>query len=293
MAKERGLGRGLEALLATANVLPPTAISNFNDNQNEGRSDLQEISLEKIVIGNYQPRKIFAIEALEELAESIRQNGVIQPLVVRKVKGQYELIAGERRLRASKMAGLKKIPVVIKKLSDKEAIAIALVENIQRKDLNVVEEAEGYKCLIEEFKLTHEELAKITGKSRSHITNILRLLTLDQEVLIFLLNSHISMGHARALLPLPANLQLSIAKEIIRDNLTTAQIEKRVARLLSGSTVKEITQKLDGNLIKLENKLAKKIGMTVSIKPKQNGSGKIVISYDSEDHLNKLLNSIS
>lgn len=292
MAKERGLGRGLEALLATSNVLP-TVVSNANDNQNEAKTELQEVSLDKVVIGNYQPRRVFNQEDLEELAKSIKHNGLIQPLVVRKVKGQYELIAGERRLRASKIAGLKKVAVVIKKLSDKEALAIALVENIQRKDLNIVEEAEGYKRLIEEFKLTHEELAKITAKSRSHITNILRLLNLDQEILTILLNNHISMGHARALLPLPANLQLSIAKEILRDNLTTAQTEKRVANLIRGSSEKKLLKTVDMNLAKLENKLAKKIGMAVSIKPKQSGGGKLVISYASEDHLNKLLNSIA
>jgi ParB family chromosome partitioning protein len=288
MAKDKGLGRGLEALLAVSNTLP-AANSVLEDNQ---KNELVEVSIDKLTIGSLQPRKTFESEALEELAKSIKHNGIIQPLVVRKVKGQYELIAGERRLRASKIAGLKKVPVIVKKLSDKEAIAIALVENIQRKDLNIVEEAEGYQRLIEEFKLTHADLSSITGRSRSHITNILRLLNLDQEVLSFLLHSHISMGHARALLPLPANLQLSIAKEIIRDNLTTAQIEKRVARLLNGVIKPETFMNTSVDFSSWEQQLAEKIAMKVNIKPQQNGSGKLVITYDAVDKLNKFLNSL-
>lgn len=290
MTKQRGLGRGLEALLSVSNVLP-TAHTNAEEVINDLKSDLQEVNIDKIVLGSYQPRKIFDGALLEELAKSIKQNGIIQPLVVRKVRGSYELIAGERRLRASIIAGLKKVPVVVKKLSDKEALAIALVENIQRKDLNIVEEAEGYKRLIEEFKLTHENLSSITGKSRSHITNILRLLNLDPEVLDFLLNGHLTMGHSRALLPLPANLQFSLAKEIIKHNLTTAEVEGKVARLLNGSSsnIANIKNTIDANLIKLENRFAKKIGMSVNIKPNQKGGGKIVIAYESEDKLNNLL----
>lgn len=288
--KQKGLGRGLEALLSVSNVLPTKNSQESISVQEEYHDSLTELSIDKINIGKYQPRKFFDKKDLEDLAESIKHNGIIQPLVVRKVKGEYELIAGERRLRASTIVGLKKVPVVIKKFSDKEALAIALVENIQRKDLNVIEEAESYKRLITEFKLTHEEVSRATGKSRSHITNILRLLNLDQEIIILLLEGEIDMGHARALLSLPANLQVTLASEIIKHNLTTAEVEKRVANLLNG-TIKDIipTKSITPELSKLEIKFAKKIGMPVKIKQNPKGKGQITINYDSVEKLNKLL----
>ena len=291
MAKQRGLGRGLDALLSVSNVALPPSGSKESSITDEIKSGFQEISVDKIAISQYQPRKAFNEKDLEDLAHSIKHNGVIQPLVVRKVKGDYELVAGERRLRASKLAGLNKVPVIIKKLSDKEALAIALIENIQRKDLNIVEEAEGYKRLIAEFKLTHDELAKVTGKSRSHITNILRLLNLDSEVSELLLHGQMSMGHARAILSLPANLQLSLANEIIKHGLTTAEVERRVAALLNG-TKKTAKIRPEAEIIELESKFAQKIGMNVQIKPGQKGSGKLVITYDSKENLNKLLKSL-
>lgn len=286
--KQKGLGRGLEALLSVSNVLPTK--NSQDDNIQEEHDSLTELNIDKINIGKYQPRKIFDKKDLEDLAESIKHNGIIQPLIVRRVKGEYELIAGERRLRASQIVGLKKIPVIVKKFSDKEALAIALVENIQRKDLNIVEEAESYKRLVTEFKLTHEELSRATGKSRSHITNILRLLNLDHEIIAMLLEGQIDMGHARALLPLPANLQLTLATEIIKHNLTTSEVERRVTNLLSGAkTIATVTKTVHSEISKLEATFAKKIGMPVSIKQNLKGRGKIMISYDSAEKLNKLL----
>lgn len=292
--KQKGLGRGLEALLSVSNVLPTKNSQESAVIQEEHHESLTELSIDKINIGKYQPRKIFDKKDLEDLAESIKHNGIIQPLVVRRVKGEYELIAGERRLRASKIVGLKKVPVVVRKFSDKEALAIALVENIQRKDLNVIEEAESYRRLVTEFKLTHEELSRATGKSRSHVTNILRLLNLDQEIIVLLLEGQMDMGHARALLPLPANLQLTIATEIIKHNLTTIEVERRVANLLSGAkTEATIINSIHPEISKLEIKFAKKIGMKVSIKQSAKGNGKIIISYDSAEKLNKLLDSFN
>jgi ParB family chromosome partitioning protein len=168
---------------------------------------------------------------LQELAVSIKHNGVIQPIVVRKSGNSYELIAGERRFRASKIAGIATIPAIVRDISDEEALAIALIENIQRKDLNIIEESLGYKRLIDEYNLTHGDLAKVTGKSRSHITNILRLLNLVEDVQNLLMSGKLDMGHARALLALPIELQLSVASYVVEKSLTTSEVEKYVSNL--------------------------------------------------------------
>ena len=295
MAKLKGgLGKGLDALFFASNVPVDTIIA-------DSGVKLQDIELNKIKPGKYQPRRVFDESELQELADSISHNGVIQPIVIRKIGNGYELIAGERRWRASKIAGLDKIPAIIRSLTDEEALAIALIENIQRKDLNIIEESHGYKRLIDEFKLTHEELAKITGRSRSHISNILRLLNLVDAVQDMVLNNKLDMGHARALLPLSEDLQLPVAEKVVAENLTTGEVERYVASfLLQNDEVDDVdgisyplssfmNVRKDPDITRLETTLADKIGMLVSIKHSKKGNGKLTIAYESLDELDNLL----
>jgi ParB family chromosome partitioning protein len=286
MAKLKGLGKGLDALLGASNVV----VSNVIDDGVK----LKELALSELKSGKYQPRSDFNQDELQELANSIKCNGVVQPVVVRKLAKHYELIAGERRWRAAKMAGLATIPAIVRVLTDEEALAIGLIENIQRKDLNLIEEAAGYRRLIDEFNLTHEELAKITGKSRSHITNILRLLNLAAAVKDLLIAGKIDMGHARALLPLEQKLQLEIAQTIVANNMTTKEVENYVARLLGGKSElplgKLSPRLLSPDIAKLENDLSDKLGMVVRFKHGTTGKGSLVISYSSLDELDNFLN---
>ena len=291
MAKLKGLGRGLDALLSASHALDTKAVP-----VNSKSLHIQEIKLDKIKPGKFQPRKIFDESELQELADSISHNGMIQPIVVRQLKNSnYEIIAGERRFRASHMAGLKQIPVIVRNFNDKEALAISLIENIQRKDLNAIEESLGYKRLIDEFKLTHEELAKVTGRSRSHITNILRLLNLHPEVQEMVIRGQLDMGHARALLPLQSTVQVALANVAIDEDLTTAEVERRVAKILHQNTPhKKVKHKLiDPDIGKLETKIADKLGMMVSIKHGRSGKGKVVLSYSTLDELDSLLKLIN
>lgn len=291
MAKFKGLGKGLDALLSAAKV---ELVSNQNsDDITANNNLLKEIELNKIRPGKYQPRRIFDEQELTELADSIRQNGVIQPIVLRRTDdNNYEIIAGERRWRACQQAGLSTVPALLREFSDEEALAISLIENIQRKDLNVVEEAYGYRRLINEFGLTHEALAQVTGKSRSNISNTLRLLNLNPTVLEMLLQRQLDMGHARALLTLAAEQQLVLAKLIVNEKLTTAEVEKKVAQILHGhkfNTQGKIQHLKDPDIARLEETIADKIGMGVVIKHSRGGAGKIMINYSSLDELEGLL----
>ena len=285
MAKLKGLGKGLDALLSSSDVSLSKAEA--------GEFDLKEISLDKIKPGKYQPRRNFDNTELEELSASIKANGVIQPVIIRKIGDGYELIAGERRFRASKMAGLKSIPAIVRNFSDQEALAISLIENIQRKDLNVIEESKGYKRLIDEFKLTHEDLARITSRSRSHITNILRLLKLHPDVQDMLIEGQMDMGHARALLPLAEPQQLDLAFAVINDELTTGEVERRVAKILyKDDHVDTPIAKQDFDISSLETRIADRLGMMVRIKHGRHGNGKVTLSYNSLDELDNLLSLI-
>jgi ParB family chromosome partitioning protein len=291
MAKLKGLGRGLDALLSASN-----AVATFPTTSKDDKSvQVLDIKLDKIKPGKFQPRKAFDEVELQELSDSIKHNGLIQPIVVREIKnGHYEIIAGERRFRASHLAKFKHIPAIVREFSDQEALAVSLIENIQRKDLNAIEESLGYKRLIDEFKLTHVELSKVTGRSRSHITNILRLLNLHAEVQEMVIRGQLDMGHARALLPLPVTVQLALANMVIDNDLTTAEVERRVAKILhQGTPHKKTTNKqVDPDIGKLEIKIADKLGMMVSIKHGRTGSGKIVLSYSTLDELDNLLELI-
>lgn len=295
MAKLKGLGKGLDALLAASKV---GGDSFGSDRPVEKDSSLVMLSVDLLQAGKYQPRKVFDDAELQELSDSIKINGVIQPIVVRSIdKKRYEIIAGERRFRASQLAGLTEIPAIVRQFSDEEALAVSLIENIQRKDLNIVEEALGYKRLIDEFGLTHEALAKVTGKSRSNVSNTLRLLNLSQYVLDLLMDKKIDMGHARALLPLSEEKQILLADEVVLKKLTTAEVENRVSHILHeqqfGNEIKRNHNRKDPDITKFEELVAEKIGMMVAIKHNRSGNGKITINYSSVDELEGLLDRIN
>ena len=272
--KNKGLGRGLDALLNTE-----------NDLENDG---LMMLDTKRLTPGEYQPRKKINEQGLNELAESIKSQGIMQPILVRKkTDGQYEIIAGERRWQASKKAGIKNIPVLVKKISDSSALAMALIENIQREDLNIIEEAKGIKRLLDEFGMTHESAADILGKSRVAVSNILRLLNLSDHAQKFLLENKIEMGHARALLPLGSDEQVMLCQKIISQKLSVREIEKIVANSRSNKNFK--TKQSDEDIVRLENEIAEKIGMKVSIQHKSRGSGTLKINYPNLDHLQSII----
>ena len=276
--KNKGLGRGLDALLN-------------NDNTEEMSQNLMNLNIDEIEPGEYQPRKKMDEQGLVELSESIRSQGIMQPILVRKKNnGRYEIIAGERRWQASKKAGMKEIPVLIKEISDSSALAMALIENIQREDLNIIEEAQGIKRLLEEFKMTHEEAAVALGKSRVAVSNILRLLNLSNYVQNLLLEDKIEMGHARALISLSSDEQAMLCQKIILLNLTVRDVEKIVA----GEGPNKKNEKKDHNqdLVNLENEVSEKIGMKVSINHKTKGNGILKIDYPNIEQLQAILKKL-
>lgn len=285
--KKRGLGRGLEMLLSQ------TGAEIATDSVKADRDGVKEISIEKLQPGKYQPRRFFDQDALEALASSIKSQGIIQPIVVREVSGdQFEILAGERRWRASQLAGLKVVPVIFKEMSDQEALAVALIENIQRENLNPVETAIALKRLIEEFSLTHQEAGEVIGKSRSSISNTLRLLELDDTVQQLLAEQRLDMGHARALLALPKKQQAEVSKKVVDGNLTVRETEHLVKMLLSESgkakIAKKSTQK-DQDVLNLERDLSEILGASTEIKAKKAGKGEVVIRYNSLDELDGIL----
>ncbi|MEY3190470.1 MAG: hypothetical protein RIS10_587 [Pseudomonadota bacterium] len=274
---KRGLGRGLDALLGDISVAE------------EKKQHLQSLPIESMQRGKYQPRKDLNPEKLQELADSIKAQGVIQPIVVRKISFEkYEIVAGERRWRASQLAGLTQIPVVIKEIDDRTAMAMALIENIQREDLNPLEEAEALKRLLDEFEMTHQLIAEAIGKSRTTVTNLLRLMDLHPDVKKLLLSNHLEMGHARALLSLEGSKQVALANKIIKEGLTVRATE----RLVKESHADPKNQKIkliDNDTVKLQDELTGKLGAKVTIDHKENGSGKLVITYTSLDELDGII----
>ncbi|MCB1645890.1 MAG: ParB/RepB/Spo0J family partition protein [Pseudomonadales bacterium] len=285
VAKKRGLGRGLDALLGSEAK---------KSGQPEGTASgseqrLDEVPVEWIRPGKYQPRKVMVEEALQELAASIRAQGLMQPIVLRSVGEQrYEIIAGERRWRACQLAGLEKVPAVIKEVNDEAAVAMSLIENIQREDLNPMEEALALQRLVEEFDLTHQQVADAVGKSRTAVTNFLRLTNLSQEVAQMLGNGDIEMGHARTLLALPLDEQGGAAREIVSQHLNVRQAEALVKRLLSPPD-NSSARKVDPDTRNLENRLSSRLGQEVKIQHTARGKGKLVIKYNSLDELDGLL----
>jgi len=282
-----GLGKGLSALIPIDNDL------------NEEREPVNEIEIGKIIPNSFQPRRVFEQDKLDELAESIREHGVVQPIVVRRLKsGKYELVAGERRLRASQQLGRDKIPAIVKELTDQQMMEIALVENIQRQNLNPVEEAHAYKRLLEEFKLTQEQLAQKVSKSRSFIANMVRLLNLPQEIIDNLSENKLTVGHARPLLAIDSEeIQIKLARDIIARNLSVRETEaliKRVVEEEKKKTEEKAAQREKGKEEKLspvmkdlESKLRSLCGTKVKIKD-LGGKGKIEIDYYSADDLERI-----
>ena len=286
-AKKRGLGRGLDALLGG----DPAA----EDGQAAGAtqdSGLSSLPLDLIQRGRFQPRRDFNPESLQELADSIAAQGVVQPIVVRPVEdGRYEIIAGERRWRASQQAGLSEIPVVVRDVPDQTAMAMGLIENIQRDDLNPLEEAGALHRLLNEFELTHQKIAQAVGKSRTTVTNLLRLLELNDDVKKYIEDKRLEMGHARALLGLKDQLQSSAAHQVVARGLSVRETEKLVRRLQGEEPQagKKQTPAYDPNVRSLENDLTGKLGAEVKIQQGSGGKGKLVISYNSLDELEGIL----
>ena len=282
--RKRGLGRGLDALLggATANTLQEQATQ-------VAPSELQYLDVECIQRGQYQPRGDMDQTSLEELALSIKAQGVMQPIVVRLIaKNTYEIIAGERRWRASKLAGLSTIPALVRDVNDQAAIAMALIENIQREDLSPVEEAMALQRLQKEFDLTQQEVANAVGKSRASIANLLRLIGLPDEIKTLLAHGDLEMGHARALLGLPADQQVEAARHVVAKALTVRQTEAMVRNMLSDKPQPE-KPVVDPDVKRLEQKLAERLGTQVQIKHGQKGKGQLVIRYGTLEELQGVL----
>ena len=283
--KKRGLGRGLDALLGGANVAAVQEEAAQVD-----RSELQQLPVDIIQRGKYQPRRDIDPVTLDELAHSIRSQGVMQPIVVRSIgSGRYEIIAGERRWRASQQAGLDKIPAIVREVSDEAAIAMALIENIQREDLNPIEEAVALQRLQQEFQLTQQQVADAVGKSRVTISNLLRLIALPDEIKTLLSHGDLEMGHARALLGLPGEQQVEGARHVVARGLTVRQTEALVRQWLSQKEDDKSAPKSDPDIVRLEQRLAERLGSPVQIKHGEKGKGQLVIRYNSLDELQGVL----
>ena len=272
---KKGLGRGLSSLLGDASK----------------KIEKNKIAINDLIRNKFQPRKNFNKESLEELTNSIRERGVIQPIIVRPEKssdGKHEIIAGERRWLASQNAGLHEVPVVILNVDDEKSLEFAIVENVQRQDLNPIEEAKGYQKLIDNFNYNQEKLSKFIGKSRSYIANSLRLLSLPDEVLLFVEQGHLSAGHARSLIGLQSSAEL--AKKIIQKKLSVRQTEI-LARQFRNRKIK-LVHKKDINILDLQRILEEKTGLSVSINNKKNNSGTILFEYRDLEQLDKIINII-
>lgn len=300
-AKKRGLGRGLDALLSSSKPAPSSSKEQDTVNVTEAvqtaaqpvANELQKLPIEFLHSGKYQPRKDMSEEALEELASSIRSQGIIQPIVVRPVaENSFEIIAGERRWRAAQIAKLESVPCIVKDVPDEAAVAIALIENIQREDLNAMEEAIALNRLLNEFELTHQQVADAVGKSRTTVTNLLRLNNLNSDVKILLEHGDIEMGHARCLLALEGEAQSDAARLAVAKALTVRETEKLVRSVLEPVAAKEAPEK-DPDVKRLEQKLADNLGAKVEINYNAKGKGKLVISYTNLDELDGILNRIN
>ena len=273
----KGLGRGLDALLA-------------KDEDAASGDTLKTVRLEDLQPGKYQPRTRMDQASLEELARSLKSQGVMQPILARPLgKGRYEIIAGERRWRAAKLAGLREVPVVIREVPDSAALAMALIENIQRENLNPLEEANGIHRLINEFKMTHQQAADAVGRSRAATSNLLRLLNLQQAVQTLLYDGAIDMGHARALLALEGRRQEDVAKKVAALGLSVRETEKAVQKILNPAQKRPGKLRTSRDILRFEEELSEKFGTAVEIKPGKKGAGKLVISYASHEHLDDLL----
>lgn len=291
--KKRGLGKGLDALLSTSTAARQKQV--MSDQRTEeamaptNQGELRKLPVEWLLSGKYQPRKDMSQDALEELANSIRAQGVIQPIVVRPLGEQsFEIIAGERRWRASQLARLEVVPCIVKDVPDEAAVAIALIENIQREDLNAIEEAVALQRLLTEFELTHQQVAEAVGKSRTTVTNLLRLNQLNDDVKRFVEHGDLDMGHARALLALSGQAQSELARLVAQKGLTVRDTEKLLQKALEPAKAR-VEPARDPQIGYLERQLAEKIGNQVQLQPGKRDSGKLVISYENLSDLDRIL----
>jgi len=306
VAKKRGLGRGLDALLGgTQAARREYAVESENENDNVATAnvasvtrenvdnELRELPVDLLQPGKYQPRTDMNAESLQELANSIRAQGVLQPIVVRRLgdSNRYEIIAGERRWRAAQLAELHQVPAVIRDVPDEAAIAMALIENIQREDLNPVEEATALQRLIDEFEMTHQQAAEAVGRSRAAVSNLLRLLSLSAEVRKLLENGDLEMGHARAILSLEPELQSQVARDIAAKGLSVREAEELVRKLRSNEDrpAKPIGKRVDPNIQRLQDDLSEKLGAKVLFQHGGGGKGKVILHYNSLDELDGIL----
>ncbi len=277
MGKLKGLGRGLDALLGGEDSAAPP------------QGDLRMLKVSQLAPGKYQPRSQIDSESLQELADSIRAQGLMQPILVREVAGGYEIIAGERRWRAAQLAGLGEVPVLLREVGDAEVAAMALIENIQREDLNAIDEAHGLHRLIEEFGMTHDGVAQAVGKSRAAVSNLLRLLNLSRPVQDMLIAGLLEMGHARALLPLHAGAQRELAHEIETRGLSVREVERRVARLKDAPAMPG-RPAVTRDVLRLEEALSDALGMTAHVQVRgKGGGGRLTLQFASSEELQGLL----
>ena len=298
--KKRGLGRGLNALLGSAaevNQLTdpkPAPTAPTTESAETANNGLRHIAIEMIQRGTYQPRVHFEPDALQELAESIKAQGVIQPIVVRPISaGKFELIAGERRWRACQLAGLHEIPAVVKDLNDQSAAAISLIENIQRENLNPLEESRALQRLIDEFEMTHQQVAEAVSRSRASVTNLLRLKDLNEDVKLLVDERKIDMGHARALLALSGAEQSQMANKAAKEGWSVRETEKQVKRRLNPAPkVTSSSASIDPDIKRLQEQVSERLGAPVDVQHKSNGKGKLVINYSSLDELDGILAKI-
>ena len=282
MAKLKGLGRGLDSLLASGDA--------------GGDDKLTTLDITQIRPGRYQPRRVMGEDELHELAESIRAQGLIQPVIVRELGlSDYELIAGERRWRACQLAGLTEIPAVIKAVNDEAALAMGIIENIQRADLNPVEEAQGYKRLVDEFGLTHENLAQAVGKSRSAISNSLRLLSLPEQIQQHINQGLLEMGHARALITLPVLAQLQLAEAAIREAWSVREMERQAQAWQANAplSAQKASKAVDADVLRLQDAIADKLGLAVKIQANQQQKGKLVLHFNNAEEFQQMLNALN
>lgn len=289
--KRRGLGRGFDALLSKETPAPNSA---------EEKASLRKLSVASICRGRYQPRSVFDEVALNELADSIKSQGIVQPVVVRPIgvddagAPQYELIAGERRWRAAQIAGLHEVPAVVRDVPDEAAIAMALIENIQRENLNPLEESVAFKRLMDEFGMTHQQVADAVGRSRATVSNMLRLLELSLQVKPMVEAGELDMGHARALLPLPVDAQYEVAQRVVAGGLSVRATEALVRKIMQGNAAgSEKTAEVDPDVARLERDLSDKLGASVAVRYNAAGKGQLTIKYASLDELDGILSRIS
>lgn len=281
--KKPVLGRNLSSMLSQTTLQKV---------KNDNRDELRNLPLDVITPGRYQPRSVFDEDKLNELADSIRAQGVVQPVVVRPIgESQYELIAGERRWRAAQIAGIDHIPAVVRDVPDEVSVAMALIENIQREDLNPLEEATALRRLIDDFQMTHQEAADAVGRSRAAVSNLLRLLELMQEVKDLVDLRLIEMGHARALLSLDDELQVQAAREVVHKRLSVRETESLVRRLQQAKK-KKGNRRVDPDILRLQNRLGETLGARVRIQHQASGKGKLVISYNSSDEFEGILDRL-